>query len=982
MKKLLILFFVYCIGIKGFSQYLILEEKVPANWETKVPATLSISSRHSKMGSQSVKWEWKSGTVLTIADPEGLKQAAQQDGGGMMLWIYNETPVDAPIRFEFCNYSAVSYRFNYQLNFKGWRACWVGFEEDMAWSKNSKEINCLKIHAPQQVAEGKLFFDRMIFPDKPVNHRRTPDAQLPYINSAMNDNHWGALWHCYSTYKYTLTRNQVSSQTITELKKIEERLVRQAAGNSFSLEAMEKAKGNFRALGIRRHENHITGPAFVSNDEYLAVNNDLNMARAGDILNGLAKGWHFYQDAACRQMFIDLADHLIDQGWAVGSGMGTNHHYGYQFRKFAPSFLLMKKILNEDSRLQEYTNVLLYWCAVPELREEPIPGTLQGIIDSWNTKVMPRLMAITMQNNLEQRDLDYRSFKRWMEASIDYSPGTMGGIKTDGTAFHHGGLYPAYSDGGFTGVGEYIAIMRDTEYMPDREARSNLKQALSCMISYCSHTDWGFGICGRHPLGGEISAGLIKTIGELAACGNPGKEEAIDRELAAAYLRLNPETGELSTMFKKAGITASLPPTGFFVYNYGALGIHRRDNWMVSLKGYNKYVWSSEIYTADNRFGRYQSYGTVQVLNAGDPVSSKANGFTENGWDWNRFPGATVIHLPLDLLESPYPGTLMEKSGETFAGALSLEGQNGIFGMKLRENSHPNFIPGFVARKSVFCFNDRLICLGTGISNSNTKYSTETVLFQTALQNKKQRITGSENFNMRNFPGKATLNEKTSNWLIDINGNGYYIPASQKVIVQKASQQSKHNKTKAETTGNFASAWIDHGKSPQNAEYEYAIWINSGNEQMEEVAKKMDSENEKVYEVLKKDNTAHIVRDRETGITGMVLFEAHSAGEICLVTDNSLPCLIMYRRESGERIRLSLVNPDLNLPDNSYTSNLPSQETEVSINLKGEWKLDTPSEKCTVDAYDQGTTRISFICRDGLPVEVTLDFLDGHSDSR
>lgn len=46
------------------------------------------------------------------------------------------------------------------------------------------------------------------------------------------------------------------------------------------------------------------------------------------------------------------------------------------------------------------------------------------------------------------------------------------------------------------------------------------------------------------------------------------------------------------------------------------------------------------------------------------------------------------------------------------------------------ERELKNFTPDFVARKSVFCFGNRMICLGSGIKNSNNSYSTETTLFQ------------------------------------------------------------------------------------------------------------------------------------------------------------------------------------------------------------------------------------------------------------
>ena len=56
------------------------------------------------------------------------------------------------------------------------------------------------------------------------------------------------------------------------------------------------------------------------------------------------------------------------------------------------------------------------------------------------------------------------------------------------------------------------------------------------------------------------------------------------------------------------------------------------------------------------------------------------------------------------------------------------------------ERELKNFTPDFVARKSVFCFENRMICLGTGIHNSNNEYPTETTLFQSTFQKGKSTI--------------------------------------------------------------------------------------------------------------------------------------------------------------------------------------------------------------------------------------------------
>ena len=38
----------------------------------------------------------------------------------------------------------------------------------------------------------------------------------------------------------------------------------------------------------------------------------------------------------------------------------------------------------------------------------------------------------------------------------------------------------------------------------------------------------------------------------------------------------------------------------------------------------------AEIYTKDNRYGRYQSYGSVQIMGKGNPVSRTGSGFVQD----------------------------------------------------------------------------------------------------------------------------------------------------------------------------------------------------------------------------------------------------------------------------------------------------------------------------------------------------------------
>ena len=158
--------------------------------------------------------------------------------------------------------------------------------------------------------------------------------------------------------------------------------------------------------------------------------------------------------------------------------------------------------------------------------------------------------------------------------------------------------------------------------------------------------------------------------------------------------------------------------------------------------------------------------------------------------------------------------------------------------MKLMERELKNFTPDFVARKSVACFGNRIICLGSGISNSNVNYPTETTLFQCALPAKYQ---------------PAVLEDSCT--LKDPFGNYFYIQKG-KPHQTEGLQHSFHNKSWKATEGKFLTAWIDHGKAPQNAEYEYLILLRPTEKERKEARQS--------YIIKQQDCQAHIVIDTNT----------------------------------------------------------------------------------------------------------------------
>ncbi|MBR8538137.1 T9SS type A sorting domain-containing protein [Carboxylicivirga sediminis] len=963
--KALLFILSFCITASLCAQnYLGLEGIVPDNWNPKT--NLSISSAHYKMGTQSLKWEWTPGSQIAIDNPSGMAQACQTYKGGMILWIYNETAKDADLKFEFLSSNAaVQYYFTYHLNFTGWRACWIRFDEDMMGSKSSKNLTSMRIKAPSTSTGGVLYFDRMRFPATRINDRVTPDAQLSYINPDMNANHWAALWHWHSTYSYELELpTNLTNEEIATFANIRERITANIAGSAPSASRVTAIRNQYAALNIQRNGSTITGAAFVSADEYVSTNGDKRFNDLDNLMYDMAKAWYHNKEQGFDVMFCDILDWLYDQGLTVGSGMGTNHHYGYYFRGFPKAIWLMKDTLVAQGKFQEAFEMIQYWTGVPEVRQLPQVDNFQGIVDAWNTIIPGRLTAIMLRDDSPELARDMQAFTNWMDGVMQYSVGTVGGFKPDGSGFHHGMLYAGYMNGGYAGLGEVLNYVGNTIYNLSAESRERFKKALIVHAGYANYRSFVNSVCGRNPMDQELGTGAINAFAYLAKATDP-----IDAECAAEYMRLTKYKKELYDEFVAQGITPASAPTGNTSVNYGALNMHRRDNWLVATKGFNNIVTGTEIYTSNNRYGRYQSYGTVQILGAGEPVSASESGFKLEGWDWNRFPGATTIHLPYEALNYA-GGNINERSkNSSFAGACSLDG-NGVFGMILDENDYTNYTDDFVARKSVFTFDNRIICLGSNISNSNDQYHTETTLFQNALSATSDNIIVDAS-TIGQFPYSKHLNTVEAITLMDAKDNGYFIPEGT-IHVMKSNQESRDNKSKAVNYGDYATAWLDHGAAPSNASYEYAILVQSSVDELNTFKQDMESSS-KPYQVLRKDEVAHIVYDRASASTGYVMFEANADIESAHIVNSSYPCIMVVKEQSEEVIQLAFSDPSINMEaPTTLIGTAIAEERLVKVKLNGRFKLQASNDKCRLVEQGQDYTILEFTSIHGLSVEVEL----------
>lgn len=977
---------------------------------TGVQSQLSISDVHYKDGTHSMEWVFEPGGVLELK--KDLKFEKKDPTGkdlylsAFIVWVYNEEPQDAKIEFQFLKDGKKCTSFPFGINFKGWRAAWVCYERDMQGTPE-EGMNELRIVAPQ--SKGRLFIDHLITGTKVDARQQTADLQVPFVNAATK-NHWLVVYK-YSLLQPDIELTPVSDQQKKEMKLLEKRFrdMNYTKGKVTEKE-LNTIRKKYDFYQITYKNGHVSGvPIYMVRaseayeriipnwDKDMLTKLGVEMKAYFDLMKRIAVAYNNSTDQPevqkeLRQKFMAMYDHITDQGVTYGSCWGNIHHYGYSVRGLYLAYFLMKDVLREEGRLLEAERTLRWYAITNEVYPKPQGNGID--MDSFNTQTTGRIASILMMEDTPEKLQYLKSFSRWIDYGCRPALGLAGSFKADGGAFHHRNNYPAYAVGGLDGATNMIYLFNHTEWAVSPLAHETVRKVLLAMRFYCNKQHFPLSMSGRHPDGrGKL---VPMHYAMMAMAGTPDGNEAYDESMAAAYLRLisdipadaqepdympkvsNAQERKIAKQLMKQGFRAEEDPEGNLALGYGCVSVQRRDNWSAVVRGHSRYLWAAEHYLGHNLFGRYLAHGSMQILTAapGQTVTPATSGWKQEGFDWNRIPGATYIHLPLDLLKAKVMNvdtfSGMEEmlySDEAFAGGLSQQQENGNFGMKLHE--HDKYNGTHRARKSYHFIGGTIVCLGTDIENDNADYPTETTIFQLAVND----AAGQEYW--KNYQGNGNV------WMDHLN-TGYYVPVKAS-FEKNFPQRSRLQNSGKDTKGDWVSLVVNHGKAPKGGSYEYAVLPQTDAATMKAFAKKPG------YKVLKQDRDAHIVQVPAEGICSYVLFETPQAtlpGGLLQRTDTA--CLVMVQKEASDKYLLTVAQPDLALyrgdSDEALDENgkriersiysrpwinNESGEIPVTVTLKGRWTVEeTPY--CKLVSADKKQTVLCFTCKDGASFEVEL----------
>ncbi|MCT4588749.1 MAG: polysaccharide lyase beta-sandwich domain-containing protein [Carboxylicivirga sp.] len=1011
------------------------------NWKVS-KGRLALSDKHQKQGVKALLWDWKKNDVLTIDQLQGLNKAASKyvggqpenyepafykEGyyGGIKMWVYQEEASAGRMAFRIGSNAREAknnpkYSFSINLDFTGWRAVWVQFNEDASVDnyQGSDDMNTIIAQPIGTAKKGTLFIDHFQLLEF-ISYKRHSDHIFVNNKAEVRSDSYEIL-SPYQKYEQFLCSSGNDDTKAALTKDIERRLEYIILGNGANewkkhainlkketAQQLKRANKTYNELNLHQQGDIVKGISlFTCRDEHGTVNGQNFQIVMQNTLFPLAVDYRLYNSEESKDKLLKLYNYFADQGWAAGSALGTVDHI-IRLNAYAVSLFLMRNDLPADM-LEMHQKCLAWHTRIGNIIDcDKSKGENTDMVRGG---ALAKLITVLLMPEGQQKSHMLKELKVYMDYVAAFAPGYADTVKPDYSIFHHRGTYlNAYGVSAVNTMAMIKWLLNDTDFALSQQATQNIKQALIRQYEIAHGVDLHMGVSGRFPY---KNSGIDRFMLPAYAFMSMNEQAVEDEEMAEVFnylYTISPQNnvkgiltpaltysgtyGIIELMVglnQKMGNKMLAPSDGNYSMPYSSLLVHRRDNWLATVKGYSKYVWDYETgHKGENNLGRYLSHGAMFLFKSSPAGGMKAGGMEQNsGFHWAFLPGATTKALPVEKLY--YKNTPTEKYKEgfhrsftesVFASGLTANGKNGVFAMELRDDVEPApdqvlFDSSFRAHKSYFFFGNEIVCLGSDIKNNDEQYSTITTLFQNnigedGVQNKSTLLNGQSIGDTRDL--KKTLN---GGLFTDVQGIHYIIPEAFKVELEQGPQhafmKSGNGKYLSLTTPHVK-AWINHGTNPKGVGYEYLVLMD---DQLKDALKRKAN---KGYEVLQRDIDAHIVKHNQLQATAYAIFNASKAVDKGLLHKVDTPVLL-YIQQCGHNAKLTVANPDLKLKKwNHNMSVMPndivhewSQGSIATIEIKGNWKPAAYVYELLSYDYSDGQTTFKVYCKDGKSIDIPL----------
>lgn len=369
---------------------------------------------------------------------------------------------------------------------------------------------------------------------------------------------------------------------------------------------------------------------------------------------------------------------------------------------------------------------------------------------------------------------------------------------------------------------------------------------------------------------------------------------------------------------------------------------HRTDEYMFAVSMYSERIQNSEILNHENRFGWHQSNGMTYLYDKDDQ-------YTNNFWNTVnplRLAGTTVAAVNIGNGKPDSSGYAQGGdfcSDQSWVGGSSI-GNFGISGMAfsgvsggIPGDGSVTYAPNLHGKKSWFMFDNEIVCLGAGITNSGMEVPVETT-----VENKKLNEQGSNTFMVNgktvDLPVQQANIKDLVNHTVDLSGTtlsnpqwahlagtkavgtGYYFPQSPANIHARRGKTTGSWKDigdkEGESTQNYLELWFDHGANPTDATYSYVLLPEKTPEQTQSYAQNP------AVKILENTAAIQAVFHKGLQMTGINFWDKQG-GTVGNLSSNSAAS-VMVQQTTQNTLKVAVSDPTMkNMGTIQITLNQP-----------------------------------------------------------
>ncbi|WP_098244992.1 polysaccharide lyase 8 family protein [Streptomyces formicae] len=319
-----------------------------------------------------------------------------------------------------------------------------------------------------------------------------------------------------------------------------------------------------------------------------------------------------------------------------------------------------------------------------------------------------------------------------------------------------------------------------------------------------------------------------------------------------------------------SAVRAAPEPVGHRLFAAMDRAVHRRPGFAASLSMASERIAYYECGNGENPRGWHTGAGMLSWWPAGKPSDQ----YTDWFWptvDPYRLPGTTVSTKRLPDRAGGEWGAA--RPAVSWVGGAT-DGEFAAIGQHLKGLGST-----LQARKSWFCVDDAVICLGAGIT------ATDGVPVETVVDNRNLGEAGTAAFTLDEGPRPRWAHlEGHGGWVFP-DGAG----ALKTLREERAGAWSDINTTSSteRRTRRWQTLWLDHGTDPEDASYVYVLMPGASRRTL--AARSRDR---RWLSVLANSATVQAVSLDSLGLTAATFWQAGEAGELAV----SRPASVLVRR--------------------------------------------------------------------------------------